>query len=110
MRRLILASILTAGLALPGLASAVPPTGQNTGDRVGAAAGEGTRTDRPLRPHNGVPGGSVGGGMVGGNEPGHVDSPGVTKIDPDSRGPINDVQPGRGTDDTRQSKNPKPAR
>jgi hypothetical protein len=52
--------------------------------------------------------GSLGGGGVSGTVAGHVDSPGVTKIDNDSRGPINDVQPGRGTEDTRQSANPKP--
>ena len=66
----------------------------------------------PAAPSNGQTGegGSLGGGAVGGNEPGHVDSPGRTKIDTDSRGPINDVQPGRGTNDTPQSTNPKPVR
>jgi hypothetical protein len=118
MRRLILGSFLAAGLALPAVALAAPATGLNTNQPVNNAPQTGTSTgrDRPQRPHdnpaNGPNGGigSLGTGAVGGNEPGHVDSPGATKIDPDSRGPVNDVQPGRGTNDTPQSANPKPVR
>ena len=43
------------------------------------------------------------------NVPGHVTGPGVVLIDNDVRAPINDVQPGRGTNDAPQSKNPPPA-
>jgi hypothetical protein len=53
---------------------------------------------------------SIGGGMQGGNEPGHTAGPGGAKVDQDARGPVNDVQVGRGTNDTPQSKNPPPVR
>jgi hypothetical protein len=113
MRRLILGSFLAAGLALPATAIAKPTTGTNTRTPV-STQGTNVNRDRAPRTHETGPTGggigTLGGGAVGGNEPGHVDSPGATKIDPDSRGPINDVQPGRGTNDTPQSANPKPVR
>ena len=115
MRRVILGSFLAATMALPAAALAKPTTGLNTNQpTTNQGAPQNLGADRAKRPHdfpaNGPNGdvGSLGGGAVGGNEPGHVDSPGNTKIDNDSRGPINDVQPGRGTNDTRQSANPKP--
>jgi hypothetical protein len=52
---------------------------------------------------------TLGGGMYWGTDPGHVSGPGKTPVDTDTRGIINDVQPGRGTDDTLQSRKPKPA-
>jgi hypothetical protein len=113
MRRLILGSILAAGLALPAAAMAKQATGMNTRTPVST---QGTNVNRDRFPRTNATGptgggiGTLGSGAVGGNVPGHVDSPGATKIDPDSRGPINDVQPGRGTDDTPQSANPPPAR
>jgi len=115
MRRLILGSFLAAGLALPAVALAKPTVGLNTRAPVSAQTTDANR-DRPQRPQDGpknAPSGTIGtlgSGAFGGNEPGHVDSPGATKIDPDSRGPINDVQPGRGTNDTPQSANPTPVR
>ena len=119
MRRIIQGTLLATSLALPAWAFAAPATGLNTREGVPQQTW-GTNTtqfDRQVRPHwlpaNGPTGGEIGtlgNGPMNGNEPGHVDSPGVTKIDPDSRGPINDVQPGRGTNDTRQSANPPPAR
>ena len=113
MRRLILTTAFAASLGLPALSFAAPTTGRTAVDPTG---GNPTVRDfeagKVFRPHdqpaNGVSAGSLGGGMVGGNEPGHVESPGTTKIDNDSRGPINDVQVGRGTNDTPQSKKPKP--
>src|SRR5437660_11803745 len=120
MLRGILGAILATGLALPSVALARQTTGLNTNEFPGTSVGtvqNGSMLDRHCRPHAEVANGpqrdtlgSLGGGAVGGNEPGHVDSPGATKIDPDSRGPINDVQPGRGTTDTRQNMNPPPAR
>lgn len=94
MRNLILGSIVAASLGAPALAFAAPTTGPNT-------------TRQPTQPPRA---GSLGGGMQGGNEPGHVTGPGNAPIDNSSRGPINDVTPGQGSADTRQSKNPKPVR
>ncbi|MCA1663185.1 MAG: hypothetical protein LC659_02730, partial [Myxococcales bacterium] len=120
MRRMIQGTLLTATLVLPAFAFARPTQGLNTNEgnpQTSGTWGTGTsRFDRPVRPHwrptngpaTGI--GTLGSGALNGNEPGHVDSPGVTKIDPESRGPINDVQPGRGTEDTPQSANPPPAR
>jgi len=52
---------------------------------------------------------SKGAGMDLGNEPGHSAGPGGAKVDQDFRGIVNDIQVGRGTDDTLQSANPPPA-
>ncbi len=112
MRRFLMAALSTAALALPGAAFAVQAQtaadgGTGTGGPAQAAGSRvGTRQFTDGNPRDS----SLGGGMFGGNEPGHVESPGVTKIDPESRAPINDLQPGRGTDDTLQSANPKPVR
>jgi hypothetical protein len=118
MRRLILGSFLAAGLALPAAALAKQANGLNTNQPINNAPQNGAsigrdRLPRPqANPANGPNGGisTLGGAPMNGNDPGHVDSPGTTKIDPDSRGPVNDVQPGRGTDDTPQSANPPPIR
>ena len=46
--------------------------------------------------------------MDAGNEIGHTTGPGNAPIDTSTRGPLNDVTPGLGSADTRQSKDPKP--
>jgi hypothetical protein len=104
MRKFLLTSFTVAAMAIPAVAFAKPtqvPTTQTENGMQGP-----NRASKRI--NNGAS--NLGSGMVGGNEPGHVDSPGATKIDPESRGPINDVQPGRGTNDTPQSQNPKPVR
>jgi len=114
MRRTILGALVAASLGLPAVALAKPTTGMNTRGDAAQPLREGQQStrDRAVRPHdmpaNGSGGGSLGGGMQGGNETGHVTGPGNAPIDNSTRGPINDVQPGQGTDDTHQSKNPKP--
>jgi hypothetical protein len=108
--------LLAATLALPAVAQAKmaampkvvsPPQSQNqiqfNSNR--ALSGQ-VATTRGLSGNEG----SIGGGMQGENEPGHNAGPGSAKIDDDSRGPVNDVQVGRGTEDVPQSKNPPPAR
>ena len=96
MRRILLGSLLAATVAFPALASA----------KVAPMVNPAPRQQPPtIIPRSA----SLGNGMIGGNEPGHVVGPGKTAIDNDSRAPINDVNPGRGTEDTPQSKNPPPA-
>ena len=94
MRNLILGGIVAASLGAPALSFAAPTTGANA----------------PRQQSQQPRAGTHGGGMQGGNEPGHVTGPGNAPIDNSSRGPINDVTPGQGTNDTHQSKNPKPVR
>lgn len=53
--------------------------------------------------------GSIGNGQSNLNDQGHPTGPGTTQVDTASTGPINDVQPGRGSTDTRQNRNPPPA-
>lgn len=115
MRKTILAALAAASFTVPAVAFAMPPRDTTVEPSQLGQNGmqdnflEKSQKVGPLV-HPNQFNTSLGGGMVGGNEPGHPDSPGNTKIDPESRAPINDVQPGRGTDDTRQSANPPPAR
>lgn len=120
MRRTILGALAAASLLAPAVAFARIPVDTNAPVQQqpnGVGNGHPFDQHRSIKPNPqaggsyGNPGNaSLGNGMMNGNEPGHVDSPGVTKVDPETRGPINDVQPGRGTNDTRQSSNPPPAR
>jgi hypothetical protein len=48
--------------------------------------------------------------MDAGSIDGHTTGPGNAPIDDSVRAPINDVQPGRGTSDTPQNRNPPPVR
>jgi hypothetical protein len=53
--------------------------------------------------------GSNGAGMTFGNDPAHVTGPGSAQIDPSTRGPLNDVQPGTpNSSDPPQAAHPKP--
>ena len=102
MRRMIFGGLLAASLVLPGVALAKQAP-------MPAINGNATQLQRssPLRTTSQA---AIGGGMQVGNEPGHTAGPGGAKVDNDARGPVNDVQVGRGTDDTPQSKNPPPER
>jgi hypothetical protein len=100
MRRMILGSLLAATLGLPAAALAAP-NARSTDKLPRPPVSSSTSISTE---------GSNGTGAHGGNEPGHVTGPGNAPIDNESRGPINDVQPGNGSADTRQSKNPKPVR
>lgn len=115
MRRTIFAGLIAASIGVPAAALAKPTTGLNTSEPAPAATQQLNDSqqmrDRFVRPHD-VPangsGTTLGGGMEAGNDPGHVTGPGNAPIDNSARGPLNDVQPGRGSADTRQSQNPKP--
>ncbi len=117
MRRIILGGLVAATLGVPALSFAEPATGVNTRFMSQPTPQSSLRNtevliDRQPRPHdmpaNGVSVDSLGGGMEAGNDPGHVTGPGNAPIDNSTRGPINDVQPGQGSADTRQARNPKP--
>jgi len=105
MRRTILGGLVTLALGLPSVALAKPTQGLSGRTAIGTTGGLATPrglgfSDSQL--------GTLGAGMREGNEPGHVTGPGNAPIDTSVRGPINDVQPGQGTNDTPQSRNPKP--
>jgi hypothetical protein len=106
---------MAASLGLPASAFAKMTTGVNTnGPNPNAQLqnyGDQLIRDRNVRAHdmaaNGT-GAAIGGGMDAGNEIGHTTGPGNAPIDDSTRGPINDVQAGRGSADTLQSRNPRP--
>jgi hypothetical protein len=113
MRRMILGGLLAASVALPGVAFAKmaqtaqtvsPPPQQQQFNTARTLTGQ-SIISRSISTT-----GSIGGGMQLGNEPGHTAGPGGAKVDEDARGPVNDVQVGRGTNDTPQNKNPPPER
>ncbi|HEX9105372.1 MAG TPA: hypothetical protein VF997_24345 [Polyangia bacterium] len=113
MRRTILGAVIAASLGVPAVSFAAPSRGLNTNSpqpnqQLRDSPIEKDRVMRPFDQSANGTGATLGGGMQGGNESGHVTGPGNAPIDNSSRGPINDVQPGQGTNDTRQSKNPKP--
>lgn len=116
MRRTIFAGLIAAAIGVPAAALAKPTTGLNTNDLSPPQMNQFNTSqqtrDRFTRAHdvtaNGT-GATIGAGMEAGNDPGHVTGPGNSPIDNSTRGPLNDVQPGRGSADTRQSQNPKPA-
>jgi hypothetical protein len=97
---MLLCSLVASAFALPSAAWAT----RNNGNP------DSLRPPGPMpvqvtpRPGNGT----IGAGEFDEGGVGHVTGPGVTKIDNSSRGPVNDVNVGAGTEDTRQSKNPKP--
>lgn len=114
MRRIIFGGLVAVTLGLPAAALARPTVGLNTrgGSVVNFNDGSQQLLDQRLTtrqmPQNGPSVNSLGGGMDAGNEPGHVTGPGNAPIDNSVRGPINDVQPGHGTTDTRQNQKPRP--
>lgn len=100
LRRMLLCGLVAASLGLPSLTRAAPVSGAPD------ATLPSTRhiiNQQQLSPGNA----SLGGGNFT-PDPSHVIGPGTAPADTESRGPINDVVPGAGTADTRQSKNPKP--
>ena len=109
MRKILLASVVAAAVALP-----APRSPCHDGDtRSPTAQSDPNPRISARRPvararNTGTASASIGSGMVGGNEPGHVDRPGATGSTRRRAAPLNDVQPGRGTNDAPQSKNPKP--
>jgi hypothetical protein len=110
---MILGGLLATTLVLPAVAHAkavqtpmVSPNAQQPIQFNSARTLAGQLQWNGPSPRNG----SIGGGMQSGNEPGHTAGPGGAKVDEDSRGPVNDVQVGRGTNDVPQSANPPPAR
>lgn len=114
MRRTMFAALIAASLGLPAVALAKPTTGLNTNDlqpqqQIDQFNWSTRPRDRFTRQTsaNGT-GTTIGAGMDAGNEIGHVTGPGNSPIDDSTRGPINDVQPGRGSADTHQSAKPKP--
>ena len=115
MRRTILGGLLAAtiGLAAAALAKPAQMPVQNASPSAASNLQMNSARSRvgqvtSTRTQGGAEG-SIGGGMQGGNEPGHITGPGATPIDTESRGPINDVDVGRGTNDVPQSRNPKPS-
>ena len=116
MRRTLFGGLVIATLALPAAAFAAqnrqlpntPPsqTFRSTMRQFpqNGPAESGTATQTP-NAH-----GTIGAGQMGHDVPAHNDSPGATKIDNDTRAPVNDIQVGQGTTDVPQSKNPPPAR
>ena len=112
MRRTLLSTVVAASLALPSVALAVQARSPNLpsqGPHVQSTFMTRDRTLNQGTPQNpGVVEGTIGPGEINANTPGHVTGPGNARIDNDVLAPVNDVQPGRGTEDTPQSKNPKP--
>jgi hypothetical protein len=112
MRRIIFGGLVAVTLGLPAAALAKPTVGGNIhGTMTNFNGGTQQMSDRRIfrtYPQNGPSRFSLGGGMDAGNEPGHVTGPGNSPIDNSVRAPINDVQPGHGTTDTRQNAKPKP--
>jgi hypothetical protein len=111
MRRTLLRTVIAASLCVPALSYATRQSGTNVKTVTSPVQQPSMQGRQTINPMESQPGqGSLGGGMQGGDSPGHVTGPGVTQVDNDVNAPINDLQPGRGTEDTRQSKNPKPVR
>jgi hypothetical protein len=114
MRRMIFGGLATATLALPTAAFATKAIGNNINPQTTVPLRDAPTTtlDRRLTPHmfpaNGINYFSRGAGQQGNDVPAHVTGPGATKIDDDTRRPVNDVQVGQGTTDTMQNKNPPP--
>lgn len=114
MRKLLLSGLLAASVSVPAVALAVQARGNNINPQTQSGLMN-TPVERDQRftpkqqPANAVPNNTIGGGMEVGNEPGHTAGPGGAKVDQDVRGPVNDVQVGRGTNDVPQSRNPPPA-
>jgi hypothetical protein len=106
MRKLLLSGLLAASVSVPAVALAVQANGSNLQNArlTDPNTQQFRATQQRLNSNE-----SIGGGMQLGNEPGHTAGPGAAKVDQDARGPVNDVQVGRGTDDTMQSKNPPPS-
>jgi hypothetical protein len=99
MRKTLLGGLMAAILSLPAAALAK----QNA--TIGEPRLSPTNVPHPVDSRT-----SLGGGMQGGNEPGHTTGPGGAQVDTTARGPVNDVDVGRGTNDTPQNRNPPPAR
>jgi hypothetical protein len=108
MRKMLLSALLAASVSVPAVALAVQANGSNAQlGRIDAASVSHQQFVPKAQPAN--PGlHSIGGGMQLGDEPGHSAGPGSAKVDGDARGPVNDIQVGRGTNDVPQSKNPVP--
>jgi hypothetical protein len=102
MRRTLFGGLIAAALALPAGAFAAQARGNPD---LPQSQQNGMRSPQSLNPRV-----SIGAGQLGNSVPAHTDAPGATKIDNDSRAPVNDVQVGQGTTDTPQNKNPPPAR
>jgi hypothetical protein len=115
MRKLLLAGLAIASVTVPAVAGAkmnvsVPNEAALINPAL-SGTGQALQAGQMLKTSPSNPGGAaLGGGMMLGNEPGHTDGPGTAKIDTDARGPVNDIQVGRGTNDTPQSANPVPVR
>jgi hypothetical protein len=118
MSRTLFGGLLAAALLLPATSFAAIPR-DSTSDRPQVLTPNNSDqqfprslTNKPIDMSPGNPGPhSLGSGMVGGNDPGHIASPGNTPIDNDTRGPLNDVQPGApGSSDPPQAAHPKPVR
>jgi hypothetical protein len=94
MRRTLLGGLFAISLVVPAVASATPL--RDTAKEIGSPQGQ-----APLvRGHLGQlnqgdteGGASLGNGMMGGNDPGRVNQPGRTPVDPSIPGPVNDVNP-----------------
>jgi len=98
MRRVLLGGLLAATTFIPAVSFASPVRDTLGADRATVGS------------QSYIRGPSLGAGMMYGTDPGHVLQQGRTPADTDTRGIINDVQVGRGTNDTPQNKNPPPAR
>lgn len=101
MRKTILAALLLA----PSLALATPERTVEP-DKTTVQSPTQTAPQRNTLSRDRSEGSASGNGMTNTLEGGHVTGPGTTPVDTHSRGPINDIDPGRGTADTHQSKNP----
>ena len=105
MRRTILAGIIAASVGVPAVAMAKVDAGFNAHGGLPSQQLSSQQLNNHVRSPNGA---SIGAGMEGIGT-GHVTGPGNSPIDNSIHAPINDLQPGHGTTDTRQNANPKPA-
>jgi hypothetical protein len=113
MRKMLLSALLAASVSVPAVALAAEARGVNINPQTQSGlmnqpVERDTRFIPRQQPANAVPSNTIGAGMQLGDEPGHTAGPGGAKVDGDARGPVNDIQVGRGTDDVPQSKNPVP--
>lgn len=113
MTKSILRTLLAAALLSPAIALAAPNRVVTRTPEPDPRVGAGMLDS--IKPYNQrsfavQDNASNGTGMVWGNDPGHVASPGNTQIDPSTRAPLNDIQPGgvQSADPGAAVRNPKP--
>jgi hypothetical protein len=115
MSKTLLRSVLAAALLSPAAALAMPNRQLDRtpipDTRIGVGMLQYSKPEtNGLQPTALQDNYTSGNGMTGGNDPGHVATPSNTQIDPSTRGPLNDIQPGgvQSSDPTPAARKAKP--